>query len=123
MSIVAQAQKRSRLVLAVLSFLLAFGFFALVTIPKEASPDIQIPTMYVVAPLPGVSPTDAVSLLVKPLEQQLRAVQGVKAIKSSGFLGGGNVQIEFKAGLILKKHCLTCVRPSARPRQNFRPMR
>ncbi len=103
MNIVAQAQKRARLILASLAFLLGFGFFALVIIPKESTPDVQIPIMYVVVPLPGISPSDAVSLLVKPLEQKVRGVTGVKKIKSSGFLGGANVQIEFKAGFDSKK--------------------
>ncbi|MDI9314109.1 MAG: efflux RND transporter permease subunit [Hydrotalea sp.] len=103
MSIVSQAQNKSRLVLATLAFLLGFGMFALWTIPKESTPDIQIPTMYVVVPFPGVSPSDAVALLVKPMEERLRGIDGIKNIKSSGFLGGANVQIEFNAGFDSKK--------------------
>ncbi|MGI9461027.1 MAG: efflux RND transporter permease subunit [Alphaproteobacteria bacterium] len=103
MNLVVAAQKRARLVLAILGFLLGFGCFALWTIPKESYPDIQIPTMYVVVPLPGVSPSDAVSLLVKPLEQELRSIEGVKNLKASGHSGSANVQIEFDAGFDAKQ--------------------
>lgn len=121
MNLVAMAQKRARLVLAGLAFLLAFGGYALWQIPKESSPDVQIPIMYVVVTLPGVSPSDATTLLVKPMEQELSSIAGVKKIRAAGFQGGANVQIEFDAGFDSKK-ALSDVRVAIdRAKTNFPP--
>ena len=40
--------------------------------PKEATPDIDIPISYVGVSYEGVSPTDAEKLLAKPLEKHLQ---------------------------------------------------
>ena len=37
-------------------------------------------------------------LLAKPVEKQLRDVEGVKEMRSTSFLGGANVVLEFNAG-------------------------
>ena len=66
--------RRPRAVLAMMLFLVASGVYAYVAIPKDARPDIQVPTYYVSIPLAGVSPEDAERLLVKPMEEKLRGL-------------------------------------------------
>ncbi len=70
--IVDYAIGHSRLTLAVLIFLILAGITAYVGIPKEASPDVQIPIIYVQLSQRGISPEDAERLLVKPMETQLK---------------------------------------------------
>ena len=98
MSLVDAAISRTRLVVAGLVFLLITGALVYTVVPKEAEPDVNIPIIYTTVTLQGISPTDAERLLVKPMEQELRTVEGVKEMRSSAFEGGAYVLLEFEAG-------------------------
>ncbi len=97
-AIIEAALGHARTVLSLLILLLIAGSFAYVTVPKEADPDINIPILYVSLSHEGISPEDAERLLIKPMEQQLRSIEGVKEMRSVAFEGGGNVTLEFDAG-------------------------
>lgn len=95
---IAAALSRSRTVLACLVFILFAGWTAWKEIPKEANPDVNIPIIYVSVAHEGISPEDAERLLLRPLEQELRSIEGVKEMRATAFQGGGNVILEFDAG-------------------------
>ncbi len=97
-SLIEAAIGHSRTVLATLVLVLIAGTYAYVAVPKEAEPDINIPILYVNANHEGISPEDAERLLIKPLEKQLRDIEGAKEMRSTAFLGGANVVLEFDAG-------------------------
>ncbi|MBP8202856.1 MAG: efflux RND transporter permease subunit, partial [Pseudomonas sp.] len=80
-SLIAAALDRSRTSLLVLLFLMLGGVAAYVVIPKEANPDVSIPIIYVSVTLEGISPEDAERLLARPLEQELRSLEGVKEMR------------------------------------------
>ena len=92
------ALSRVRTVICILILLLAAGFYAYVDIAKESEPDIDIPQIYISMSLEGISPEDAERLLLRPMEQGLTTIEGVKEIKASAYQGGGYVLLEFKAG-------------------------
>ncbi len=92
------ALDRSRFTLSLLAFLLVMGGFAYISIPKEAEPDIQIPTIYVSLAQRGISPEDAERLLLRPMEQQLKTLESLDEMRSTAYEGGGNVILEFDAG-------------------------
>ena len=89
---------RSRTILSILLLLLIAGTYAYIAIPKESSPDIDIPQIYVSMHLEGISPEDSERLLLRPVEQEMNTIEGVKEMKSSGYQGGGYVLLEFYAG-------------------------
>lgn len=93
----------SRVVLAGLALLLAAGWVTYKNLPKELWPDIQLPFIYVMMSLEGVSPDDAERLLARPMEQQLRTIEGLKEFRSLTYLGGGSVVLEFQAGYDIDK--------------------
>lgn len=78
--------------------LLIAGAYAYMTIPKESNPDINIPIIYVAMTHDGISPDDAERLLIRPMEQELSGIEGVKEMTASGYEGGANVMLEFTAG-------------------------
>ena len=47
----------------------------------------------------GISPEDAERLLVRPMEQELRSIEGVKEMRSYASEGHGSVTLEFEAGV------------------------
>ncbi len=87
-----------RTVLSLLVLLLIAGAYAYVAIPKESDPDVNIPIIYTNVHHEGISPEDAERLIVKPLEQELEGVEGVKEMRSTAYQDGANVVLEFEAG-------------------------
>ncbi len=67
----------TRTVLMFLSLILVSGVYAYVTIPKEANPDITVPWIYVAMVHEGISPEDGERLLIRPMEKELRSIEGV----------------------------------------------
>jgi multidrug efflux pump len=98
-TVIDSALDRSRTVLLSLLFIIIAGISTYRAIPKEAQPDIEIPYIYVSISHEGISPEDAERLLVRPMEQELRALEGVKEMTSSAYEGGANVTMEFDAGI------------------------
>jgi multidrug efflux pump len=96
--IIRAAFTRPRTVLLLLALILVSGTFAYINIPKESDPDIDIPIIYVSMSHEGISPGDAERLLIRPMEQELRSIEGVKEMTASAYEGGANVVLEFDAG-------------------------
>lgn len=97
-ALIEAALHHSRTVLASLVLVLIAGTAAYMAIPKESSPDVNIPIIYVSMVHSGISPEDAERLLVRPMEKELRAVEGIKEMRSTAYEGGANVLLEFEAG-------------------------
>jgi len=97
-AIIDAALGRSRMVITALVLLLVAGFVAYRDMPKESEPDINIPIIYVSLALEGISPEDSERLLIRPMEQELRGIEGVKEMRATAYQGGGNVILEFDAG-------------------------
>jgi multidrug efflux pump len=97
-AIIDAAISHSRTVLGSLVLILIAGIVAFVDIPKEADPDVNIPIIYVSMNHEGISPEDSERLLVRPMEQELRGIEGVKEMRSKAYEGGANVTLEFDAG-------------------------
>ena len=97
-SIIRAALSHSRTVLLALSLIFIAGISAYISIPKESSPDINIPIIYVSMHHEGISPVDAERLLIRPMEQELTTIEGVKELTATGYQGGANITLEFTAG-------------------------
>ncbi|MEM9939382.1 MAG: efflux RND transporter permease subunit [Pseudomonadota bacterium] len=94
-SLIDGAIGRARMVLAILVVALIAGTMTYINLPKEADPDVPIPTIAVTIPLEGVSPEDAERLLVRPVERELQAIEGVTQIDSFALEGAGQIFVEF----------------------------
>ncbi|MFA0171456.1 efflux RND transporter permease subunit [Vibrio splendidus] len=102
-SIIDAALSRARTMLSLLALILVAGAATYITIPKESSPDITIPIIYVSVGHQGISPTDAERLLVRPIEQELRSIEGVKEMTATAAEGHASVVLEFNVGVDLTK--------------------
>ena len=98
MTLIDAGVKKSRTTLSILVLVLVTGLTAYINIPKEAEPDINVPIMYVSMTHEGISPEDADRLLIKPMEKELKTIEGVKEVRSNASLGYANVLLEFEAG-------------------------
>ena len=52
--------------------------------------------------LDGVSPGDAERLLIRPIEEEVQAVAGIKEVRATGFQGGASVTLEFEVDIDLQ---------------------
>lgn len=120
LSVIDAALGRTRTVLSILVFILIAGSVAYVDIPKESDPDINIPIIYVTVKHDGISPEDAERLIIRPLEQEMRTIEGIKEMRSTGYEGGANVLWNLKPGSTLTRRWTTCAKKSISPRRSFR---
>ena len=97
-TLIEAALDRSRTTLLLLVALLLAGTAAWQAVPKEANPDVPIPMIYVSLALEGVSPEDGERLLVRPMEQELRSIEGVRKMTAQSSEGHAAITLEFDAG-------------------------
>ncbi|SVB63062.1 uncharacterized protein METZ01_LOCUS215916, partial [marine metagenome] len=98
MNIIDYAISHSRVIIGILVFIFIAGTTSYITIPKEATPDVNIPFIYISLSQKGISPDDSERLLVKPIEDEVKTVEGIKELRSTAYSGGGNVLLEFNPG-------------------------
>jgi len=89
---------RPRPVIMILALLIVAGIVSYISVPKEAEPDIDIPQIYVNIIHEGISPEDAERLLLRPMETELRSIEGLKELRATGSEGSGVLILEFDAG-------------------------
>lgn len=95
--LIEAAFARPRTVLAALVALVLWGAMVALEIPKEAEPDVQLPIVYVSVRLEGIAPADAERLLVKPLERELRSLEGLERIRAIASEGHASLVLTFEA--------------------------
>ena len=75
-----------------------FGGLALLTMPVQLTPEVQIPTILVETRWPGASPQEIEQEIIQPLEENLRSVEGLTKLSSTSGNGLGSVDLEFGIG-------------------------
>ena len=80
--------------------LLAAGLFlagltAYFALPVAPLPNVDFPTIFVSASLPGVDPETAATSLAAPLERRIGQIPGVIEMTSSSTLGGASITVQF----------------------------
>ena len=99
MNALEQILRRPRSVLTMMVVMVLAGVFTYITIPKESDPDIDVPVFYVSIVHHGISPEDAVRLLVRPMETELRGLDGLKEINATASQGHAAIILEFKSDI------------------------
>ncbi|WP_283131392.1 efflux RND transporter permease subunit [Enterovibrio norvegicus] len=102
-SLIDASLARTRTMVTLLLFLFVAGVYTYQTIPKESDPDITIPVIYVSVGHEGISPEDAERLLVRPVEQELRSIEGIKEMTAIASEGHASVTLEFNVGVDLEQ--------------------
>ncbi len=71
------------------------GAAAYSALPVSPLPQVDFPTIYVSASLPGASPETMAASVATPLERQFGRIAGVSEMTSSSTLGGAGVVLQF----------------------------
>jgi HAE1 family hydrophobic/amphiphilic exporter-1 len=75
--------------------LLVLGVFSYLRLPVEKLPDVSVPVLSITVEYPGAAPEAIENDLLKPIEEAVNAVEGVKHIWGTAREGLGLIAIEF----------------------------
>ena len=108
-----------RMTLGIMLFAVIGGFLAMSRLPLDAEPDIPVPFITVQVVLPGISPEDAERLLVRPLETELKSLDGLKELNGVGATNVGIISMEFEASFDQKQTLTDVLEKVDRARAEF----
>ncbi len=94
--------KNIRVVVLIIIFLFSFGIYAFLSLPRESSPEVEIPIAIVSSVYPGASPLDVEELISKKLEKSISSIDSVNKISSNSSNSLSIITVEFLAGANLE---------------------
>ena len=105
-SLIDASLNRSRTVLMLFCLFMLIGLSTLISIPKESSPDVTVPFVYVSVVHEGISAEDADTLIFKPMEKELRSIDGLKEMVSTATTSHLSIMLEFYTNIDIDKALL-----------------
>lgn len=95
MSVLARAFSYYRVTLALLVMILLAGVIARSSMSVEVGPNVQVPVVLVMIRHDGISPEDGARLLIRPVEKELKSLDGIEEIIATAREGHVYVVVEF----------------------------
>ena len=83
--------------------LILFGMYSYRQMPKESFPEIVFPLIFVQTPYAGNTPSDIENLITRPLEKEIKSVDGIKALNSESVQDGSIINVEFNVDVDTEK--------------------
>ena len=83
-----------------------FGLIALLRMPMQLTPEVQIPTISIQTRWPGASPKEIEREIIQEQEEQLQSVEGVTKMTSECMDSSGQITLEFNVGTNMEKALL-----------------
>ncbi|WP_066962306.1 efflux RND transporter permease subunit [Microbulbifer sp. Q7] len=99
MKLLESAVNRFRASISLMLLIVIMGIAARGAMTVESSPEVNPPIVIVQVMHEGISPEDGVRLLIRPLEQEIRALEGVKEVIATAREGLVYLVIEFDSAL------------------------
>jgi multidrug efflux pump subunit AcrB len=124
---VAQTFLRSKLTPLIVIASLLLGVAAVMLTPREEEPQIVVPMVDVIVPMPGATPTDVETQLATPLERRMWGLPGVEYLYSTSRPGAALLTIRFKVNeplepSLVKVHQELAAHPELLPEGALRPV-
>jgi len=76
-----------------------FGIFAILQMPKESAPEVDIPVIVVSTILPGAGSENVEELIIKPIENQISGLSDIESMQSISSQGISTIIIQFSASV------------------------
>jgi multidrug efflux pump subunit AcrB len=86
--------ERSLAVNLVSVFLVAIGLYAAFHINREAFPNVNLDRIQIEVVYPGASPAEVEQLVITPIEQELKTLNGIDKMLSVAYPGSGRITLE-----------------------------
>lgn len=71
------------------------GAYSYIALPRESSPDVKIPYIFIATVYPGVSPQDIENLVTQEIEKEVKGISGVKEVTSVSRESLSSISVEF----------------------------
>lgn len=84
-------------------FLFVAGIMAYLAMDRELFPEIVVPIIMIRTVHPGNSPADIESLITRPIEKELKGLNGVKKLSSSSYQDYSLIAVEFNTNVEVKQ--------------------
>ena len=125
---VAQTFLRSKLTPVIVVASLLLGLAAVFLTPREEEPQIVVPMVDVIVPMPGATPVEVESQLTTPLERRMWGLPGVEYLYSTSRPGAALLTIRFKVNeplepSLVKVHQELAAHPELMPAGALQPVR
>ena len=88
--------ERALVVNLVSIFLVVIGIYAMLNINREAFPNVNLDKVQVDSIYPGSTPTEIERLVITPIEQELKSLDGIDKMTSIAFPGSGRIILELE---------------------------
>ena len=88
--------ERALVVNLVSIFLVVIGIYAMMNINREAFPNVNFDTVQIDTVYPGSTPAEIERLVITPIEQELKSLNGIDKMTSIAFPGSGRVILELE---------------------------
>jgi multidrug efflux pump len=85
------------------ALLVFFGLFSYNRMPRELMPEIVVPYIFIQTVYPGNSPEDIENLITRPVEKELKGMQGAKKISSASYQDVSTIVVEFNTTVPVKQ--------------------
>jgi len=86
--------ERRLVVNAVSAFLVLLGLYAAFKINREAFPNVNLDIIQIDASYPGATPLEVERLVITPIEQELKILNGIDKMTSVAYPGSGRITLE-----------------------------
>jgi len=86
--------ERRLVVNAVSLFLVLLGLYAAFKINREAFPNVNLDIIQIDASYPGATPLEVERLVITPIEQELKILNGIDKMTSVAYPGSGRITLE-----------------------------
>ena len=96
------AIKNKTTVFILTGLLVFFGLFSYNQMPRELFPEIVVPYIFIETLYPGNSPVDIENLITRPIEKELKGMQGVKQVSSASYQDASIIIVEFNTDVPVK---------------------
>ncbi|MCO6457718.1 MAG: efflux RND transporter permease subunit, partial [Pirellulaceae bacterium] len=83
-----------------------FGVVALLRMPMQLTPEVEIPTISIETRWPGASPQEIEREIIQEQEEQLKSVEGVTKMTSECMDSNGTITLEFIVGTNMEEALL-----------------
>jgi len=85
----------SRATLSIMLLVLFAGTMARVAMPVEVNPNVTLPLVMIMIRHDGISPEDGARLLIRPVEKELKTLDGLEELRASAREGAVYITAEF----------------------------
>ncbi|MDH5407217.1 MAG: efflux RND transporter permease subunit [Gammaproteobacteria bacterium] len=77
-------------------FIIGIGLYSVLNINREAFPDVNLDQIRISFQYPGASPEEIEKLVISPIEQELKSLDGIDSFTSTSFPGSGKIDLELE---------------------------